>query len=177
MSNFQPVVFSFQKQLEMGSLGEDLLIRHYHMPLIKSQDRKYDFTCVHTGHKVELKTDTYDIGRTPFFFFERIANMEKETPGGPWRAMKDRVPVFVYMFVKNNRYFVFKDMKKLLKKIDRDADKGIIKPVLIRNRGWVTSGYKIDRLSIQEYWTEYEFNPAKPDRAKPVTNGISEEVV
>jgi hypothetical protein len=176
MGNFEPTVFSFQKQLQVGSLGEDLLIRYYHMPIIKSQDRKYDFLCVHTGHKIELKTDSYDITRTPFFFFERYSNSQKETPGGPWRAVQDRVPIFVYMFVKNNRYFVFKDMKKLLKKIDRDADKGIIQPVLIRNKGWVTSGFKIDRMSIKEYWTEYEFNPALPDRAKPVTDGMSEEV-
>jgi hypothetical protein len=146
------------------------------MPIIKSEDRKYDFICVHTGHKIELKTDTYDMSRTPFFFFERFSNSEKQSPGGPWRALKDRVPLFVYMFVKNNRYFVFKDLKKMLKKVEKAADKGLIKPVLILNKGWTTTGYKVDRMFIEEFWTEYEFNPAVPKRAVPVGEGISQEI-
>jgi len=174
---FDAKVFSFQKQLSTGQLGEELLLKHYHMPVILSDDRKYDLRCVHTGHKIELKTDTYDALHTPFFFFERWSDVQKEKPGGPWRAKQDRIPIFVYLFLKNNRYFVFKDVAKMLKKIERLVDKGTIKPVLIANRGWITSGFKVDRELVKAFWTEYEFNPATEQRAKLTSYGISQEVL
>lgn len=169
--------FSFQKQLSTGKEGEFLMQEFYHMPLIPSEDRKYDFKCVHTGHKIEIKTDTYDMTRTPFFFFERYSNSEKETPGGPWRAVQDRVPVFVYFFIKNNRYFVFKNLPKMVQKLNRQIVKGKFDIVKIFNKGWITQGYKIPREFVKDYWTEYEFNPALKKRATPTDEGISQEIV
>jgi hypothetical protein len=168
--------FYFQKQLTAGKEGENLMLKYYHMPLLPSTDRKYDFRCVHTGHKVEIKTDTYDISRTPYFFFERYSNLEKQSPGGPWRASQDRVPIFVYFFVKNNRYFEFKNLPKMLQMLKRRIDKGTLQEVKVVNKGWVTVGYKVPRELVQKYWTEYEFNPALDRRAVPVQEGLSQEL-
>jgi hypothetical protein len=174
--SFDPKVFEFKKQLGSGKVGEDLLLEYYHMPVILSEDLKYDLRCVHTGHKIEVKTDYYDISRTPFFFFERHSKTAGGGPGGPWRAKQDRIPLFVYLFIKNHRYFVLKDITKMLKVVDKWIEKEDVQPILIKNTGWVTAGYKVPRDLVQAFWTEYEFTPQSGKRARLVGEGISQEI-
>ena len=73
--------------------------------------------------------------------------MEKTKPGGPWRARKDRVGIFVYYFVRHNLMFEFntKSLCKVLEKLTKK--KGFI---CVKNRGWAVLGWKVSIPRVLE---------------------------
>ena len=70
---------------------------------------------------------------------ERWGNIEEKKPGGPWRARKDRVPVFCYMFVRHNVWLEW-DTKELCKLFDKLTKKA--KLVYIKSGGWAVAGWQ-----------------------------------
>lgn len=153
----RPTTHSFWDSLKVGTRGEELLIQHYHEPLVVIPDRYADFRRVTDGKTVELKTDTYNVTKTQNYFFERYSDFHKKTPGGPWRARKDRVGVFVYYFVRSNLYFNFEDVKALCKEIERIVKRKKQGLILVKNRGYITAGYTIPRDSLAHLCTEHTF--------------------
>jgi hypothetical protein len=147
--------FSFQSQLKVGQAGEDQFIENYHSPLVVVPDRWVDFRRVTDGKSLELKTDTYQMSRTPNMFFERYSDFHKKTPGGPWRARRDRVDLFVYFFIKDQTYFEFTDIKLLCKTLDKlTKKKGMI---MVKNRGFITMGWTVPREAVSHLYTQHTF--------------------
>lgn len=150
--------FEFERQLVVGTNAEQMFIDRYPHPLMISTDLRWDFIRVTDGARLELKTDTYDPEKFPNFFFERYSDEEAKTPGGPWRAKKDRVPIFVYLFEKTSTYFEFIDLKGLCEHLDKGIKQGIYKEFRVKNKGrgggWVTLGYAVPRVSVAEFYTE-----------------------
>ena len=147
------MTFSWKKQLEIGQAGEHLLINGYHSPIVFSHNLRWDFTRISDGAKIEVKTDTYDHEATPNFFFERWGNEADRKPGGPWRARKDRVDVFVYFFVRNNIYYEFNDVKVLCARADKLIRRKSTEEIRIKNRGYITVGYKLPRDEFKDLFT------------------------
>lgn len=147
--------FGFQDQLRVGDRGEELFIQYYYAPLVIIPDRFADFRRVDDGRSVELKTDTYNMEKTPNFFFERYSDMEAKKPGGPWRARRDRVDIFCYLFSRHNTYFEFTDITSLCETLDDITSK--MKPTVVKNRGWLTTGYAVPRDTLQPFYTKYTF--------------------
>lgn len=144
--------FTFKDQLVVGDRGEELFQQYYPTKLELYPGREYDFTCTETGKTVELKTDTYSLFKTENFFMERYSDIDKkeDKPGGPWRALKDNVNLFCYMFVRENVYFEFDITQKLIDRLDEYTErKGL---VYIKNRGWITGGYKVPRKIVEEFY-------------------------
>jgi hypothetical protein len=147
--------FSFQEQLKVGDRGESLFMERYPRNLDIYPGREYDFTVRCNGKTVELKTDSFNMEKTPNFFLERYSDVYKKTPGGPWRAKKDKVDIFCYYFVRHNLWYEFRDLPKLIKKLDKLTEKkGMIH---VKNRGWVTGGYTVPREELEEFFDIYEF--------------------
>ena len=149
-------VFSFEEQLKVGDRGEALFLKNYPAELEIFKGREYDFICKKTKDKIEIKSDTYDINKTEFFFFERYSDVHKETPGGPWRTYKDKVDRFCYVFVNNNKCFEFADVKSLIKRLEWLTKKMGL--VYIKNRGWTTAGYKIKREDVRDLYSEWDWD-------------------
>ena len=140
--------FKWKDQLEVGSRGEELLMEHYPTPLVIYAAHRADFRRLSDGKLVELKTDTYSLEKTENIFAERWGNIEEKKPGGPWRARKDRVGVFIYYFSGHNVWLEW-DTKELCKLLDKLTKKS--KLVYIKSSGWCVAGYKVairDVLSI-----------------------------
>ncbi len=148
-------MFDFKAQLEVGSRGEELFLEHYPRRLEVYEGREYDFTVKCNKHKLELKTDTYNINKTVNFFFERYSDVHLKTPGGPWRAHKDNVDIFCYYFVRHNTWFEFRDIPALIKRLDEVINKNQL--IFIKNKGWITGGYKVPREKIIDLCTIWEF--------------------
>lgn len=147
--------FDFQVQLEAGSRGEELFMERYPRKLEIYPGREYDFTVKSSREKLELKTDTYNINKSENFFFERYSDVHRKTPGGPWRAHQDKIDIFCYYFVRHNIWFEFRDIPSLIEELNSLTKKqGLI---YIKNRGWVTGGYKIPRDSLSSLFDVYEF--------------------
>jgi hypothetical protein len=141
-------MFNFNKQLTVGKEGEDFFLKCYKFKSARKADGyKFDLW-VADNLKVELKTDSYPMEKTENFFMEQYGNIEeKETSvGGPWRAKKDSIDYFVYLFLKDRTFFWFKpnNLCKLLDKISVDK-----KQRLIKNSSWTTAGILIRRDEIK----------------------------
>lgn len=148
--------FDFQKQLEFGQQAERDFMQCYHRPIVPATTLSYDFKVVECGSKLELKTDDYNHDATPNFFFERWSDYHKKKPGGPWQSRKKRADVFCYYFIRNNVYYEFSDIKLLCKTLEAYIKDKKLGFVMVRNKGWVTAGYKIPRDAVMHLCDIYE---------------------
>ena len=147
--------FDFKEQLAVGSRGEELFLEYYPTKITIHAEHAYDFDCVKTGAKIELKTDTYNIEKTDNFFLERYSDVHKKSPGGPWQSIEKGVTVFCYYFVRNNIWFQFNDLPALIERANElTANQGL---VYIKNKGWVTAGYKVKREDLEDLYDVWEF--------------------
>lgn len=148
-------VFDFEEQLEIGNEGESAFKKRYaHLSPKKTKDRRIDFVLA-DGSTVELKTDTYDMARTPNFFMEMFGNVNEASIGGPWRALQDGVTYFVYYFAKNGVFFWFETVA-LCKALDTLIASGSYSPREIRNKGWIARGYTIPRKALEHVLLKQE---------------------
>lgn len=151
--------WDFKDQLKVGTRGEELMLQHYHSPLILIPEHYADFKRVTDGKIVELKSDTYNIEKTPNFFWEVWSDLKGKKPGGPWQSKEHKVQVFIYYFVRHNTYFEF-DLKELLKFLQPHADKrndggGWI---FVKNKAWTTAGFTIPREDMKHIYKQYTFD-------------------
>ncbi len=99
---------------------------------------------------MELKSDSYDMSRTPNFFMERISNVEKGTPGGPWQALDKNIPLFVYWYPKHRHSFWFRTRQLvfLLNSMARSFKKHRV----------LNMGYRSEGLLVPRYYLEQIYN-------------------
>lgn len=139
-----PKVFNFQTQLRVGNVGEKMFLSKY-KDYIKSKDLKYDF--INGKNKtVELKSDSYSMEDTPNFFMEHYGNVEKQSIGGSFRAKRDNITHFVYLFIPEKTFFWFEPIS-LCNYIE--AKMSILKPCFINNSSYSAMGYKIPRADVE----------------------------
>lgn len=143
-------VFSFKDQLCTGNEGEKLFASVYKEKLTKLSPPGPDFR-TSKGDFLELKTDTYDMSSTPNFFIERFSNAKYQTPGGPWKAQENGCKYFAYMFIKNKIWFLF-EVDKLIEILDKIVKEKQLKLEEIKNKGWITQGYKIKRKDLSSIY-------------------------
>jgi hypothetical protein len=146
-------VHDFQEQLALGRRGEELFLEHYREPLALATVYSHDFVRLTDGAKLELKLDDYNPDKYPNFFLERWGNLEEKKPGGPWRARRDRIDVFIYYFVRANIYYEFTDLDRLLKHVERNESS--YRVINVKNKGWITQGYLVPREELSEYYEKY----------------------
>lgn len=148
-------VWDFREQLKKGAIGEELFLNNYPRTLDLHPDHNGDFVVRKTGQKLELKTDSYDMEKTPNFFFERYSDFAKKTPGSVWQAQEHGCELFCYMFVTNRTVFEFSNLPELSKRIEElYGQKGF---VLIQNKGWRTAGWIINRSKLADFWKKWTF--------------------
>jgi hypothetical protein len=136
---------SFKKSLSQGNLGESIFFEVNCTNLEKLDGRNGDFISIHTGEKLELKTDFFSMTKTENFFFERFSNREQQTPGGPWRALEDGSSIFVYFYISDMTYFTF-DTQALVSALESILPE--FPPTEVQNKGYVTVGYRIPRARL-----------------------------
>lgn len=141
------MTFSFRPQKALGDVGEQKLLQTY-QNVIQTDGRISDFILTtHAGPKtVELKTDSYSMNATPNLFMEYYGNTEKATLGGPWRAAKDKVDYFVYLYLTDGEFFWY-ETKSLVAFLD-----GWIKgkkTKTIKNRSYETTGFIVPRQDVE----------------------------
>lgn len=146
--------------MAMGDNGERLFAESYwHLNPVKSTaDLKYDFDT--TLGRVELKTDSYPMDKTPNFFIEKFSDMTKESLGGPWRAAADGIELFVYHFINDGTFFWFKS-SELCALSDTLITKR--RERWIKNKAWTTLGYVIPREEFKKILLQVDSGLTKPN--------------
>jgi hypothetical protein len=137
--------FDWSTQLKVGERGEADFARLYQKDYAprKGESLAYDFR-LNTGETVELKTDEYSMKETPNFFMEEISDVKTGKLGGPFRAFKDGVTYFVYYFIQDRMFFWF-NVAELHAHIQHLMNTRRFNPKFIKNRGWESKGYAMNR--------------------------------
>lgn len=132
------------KDLERGDVGEQEFLQTFptYRKVDDSQMYECDFQCLYTGETVELKTDYYDMNKTPNLIVERYSNQQKGTPGGPYRHSTD-LTYWVYYYRKNG-IFIFYNALQLIETVDSLA----LPLVPIQNNGYTTGVFKVPRDAV-----------------------------
>lgn len=138
------MVFDFKEQLTIGAAGEEAF-RKLYPKLEKADGIKFDFAF--NGKTVELKTDTYAMNKTQNFFMEKYSSIESKKLGGPWRAAKDKVNYFVYMYSKDQKCFWF-DSIKLADFLDIYVKEKKPRQSEVVNTSWTAMGYLVPRKDV-----------------------------
>lgn len=136
--------FDFQKQLSIGKKGEELFLKRY-PDLTPTDGRKGDFIG-YSKRVIELKTDSYDMNKTPNFFMERWSNIENEKPGGVWQSAGHGAYYYCYLFEKHGVIYWF-EVKALLEHLE--ANEKLYKKMRINNKGWLTEGWLVPRATLE----------------------------
>jgi|ERR1017187_2085055 hypothetical protein len=139
-------IFDFNKQMKIGNNGEDFFCECYKdRSPIKSSFREFDV--IIDGNKmVEIKTDSYSMDSTPNFFMERYGDKERTKEAGPWRAKKDSLNYFCYLFIKDKTFFWFYP-QELCDFLDNHINE--LEEKEIRNKGWSAIGFCVEREKIK----------------------------
>lgn len=137
-------VAKFKDDLKRGHGGEHKFYNRFAASVTHLDGRNADFEINKTGETVELKTDYYDMNKTPNFFIERYSHDDK--PGGPWQAASKNITYYIYTFDKCGTVFVFNtnQLVRRLEKICKD-----LSLVDVPNTGYTTRGYRVERESLE----------------------------
>lgn len=150
-------MFIFEKSIKEGEKGEQKFLLQMGSRIEKADGIKFDFIHKETNKSIELKSDYYNTEKTPNFFMERYSSSYKQNAGGPWRALNDKVSIFVYYFPENNTAFFFNDIPKLVERLDTIINNSSLTPMNIPNNGYVTQGYRIRRDLLKDLYIKREF--------------------
>lgn len=142
----------FTDDLKRGKIAELLLLELW-PGLTQTDGFRGDFITA-GGEVVESKGDYYDMQKTENFFLEKWSDVDNKKPGGPWQALEHGATLFVYLYVKNRTFFVFKT-HKLLETLE--AMEPTLRPVRIQNQGWVTVGYLVPRKLLAPFFEMRSF--------------------
>lgn len=148
-------LFLFDKQLKVGDQGEQFFLEHYPRKLEIIKHRYCDFKVKTSNELIELKTDTYDMLKTSNFFFERYSDYNAQSPGSVWQSRPKNVSIFCYLFINNKTWFEFRDLDKLIDRLDNIINDKKLGKIFIQNRGWTTVGYKINRDDLKDLYKVY----------------------
>ena len=157
--------FHFGTQKRIGDAGEAFLTRCYaRAGLVTATELSHDRLILSDAlmvltlnrqlipgklTKVELKTDTYSFNRSKNFFIEAISNEGAQTLGGPWRAVKDGIKYYVYLYQSAGVFYWF-DAATLKRRMQVLIEAHGLTTVRVLNQkryggSYYTLGYKIPR--------------------------------
>lgn len=146
-------IHSFAKSLAKGKLGEDLLNEVW--PTLRRLDgRKADFVDTISGLRIELKSDSYNMEKTPNFFIEIWSDIDRHKVGGPWQALEHGSDLWIYMFQANRTMFIF-EVATLVATLEKLVDE--YPRIEIPNKSWTTIGVKVPRERLSHIYEKREF--------------------
>ncbi len=148
-------IFDFHTQNRVGDAGARIIEDNYPEKLQKLQyDSPIGDYMLPDGRILEMKTDTYPLARTPNFFMEFYSNTQKGTYGGPWRAYHLGADIFLYLYLTDKVYYEFHDLQALVAELEKLVKENKTQAVVVQNRKFTTTGFKVDRRLLAHLYTE-----------------------
>lgn len=133
---------NFAIDLSVGRIGELAFIHACQGSVEPLDGREGDCKVKGSNVKLEIKTDSYDMNKTPNLFIEKYRSAQRA--GGPWQALEHGCKYYVYCFSKNAQIFVF-ETKKLVERMELLHDSKNLTLTSVGNGSYTTRGLKIHR--------------------------------
>lgn len=154
--------YEFSKSVVLGDVGENRLLEEYPY-LIKESTEGHDIIDPRIIRvTIEVKTDFFDMARTPNFFMERYSDDKTFKLGGPWRADAYNTDVLLYQFLGNKKIFWFDDIPTLVDFLDDYINTKRLQLMRVKNKRYYTLGFKIPRYAVKHLYTELNFGDELP---------------
>lgn len=135
----------FKTDLERGKAGEALFLTHF--PQYEALNGyESDFRNKETGDLAELKTDYYDMDKTPNFFIELWSDINTKRLGGPRQAKKHGSKYYYYLYINNMIIYEF-NVEDLCAFIGLNEDNYSNR--YIHNESWCTEGLLVPREDLK----------------------------
>lgn len=165
-------MFQFHAQNAIGKRGEELFLTKFPgwKPNNVAKCTEPDFIDAF-GRKAEIKFDVSPRARRDRngnqlnFFMEAISNDRRGTPGGIFRAHKEGVQYYVYMFENPSRIFIL-DVPKALQKTTEMIQSGSYRKCSIRNPNYNTIGYPLPIEAYQDCMVRPDVLRGEPAKVK-----------
>lgn len=147
----ESVIADFYTDLSRGKSGEDALLSKFPHLLVKLDGTGPDFRILGSTSYLELKTDFYDMKKTPFFFME--TQSKPGVPGGVWQAAAKGSKYFIYYFIRNDSWHIFETdiLVSLLNEYRHRYQESIVK-----NKKYETTGIKVPRSDLKHLELTWE---------------------
>lgn len=152
----------FQTENRKGKKGEIRLLKKYPFLLFKPCIG-WDVIDTRVIKTVEIKTDFFDMYKTPNFFMERFSNDITNKPGGPWRSMVYGADVFLYQFWDSESIFLFHDVIELVRILDTYIAQNNLEISIVPNPTYNTKGFKIPRKVLAPLYKEIKLGEYLPE--------------
>jgi hypothetical protein len=156
-------MYNFDSSLKAGQVGEERF--HAAFPQLQRLDGfKSDFINPKNKHTYELKSDSYDMNKTPNFFIEIYSDVARKKFGGPRQALSHGSHYWAYFYTQNNTIFLF-NTKRLVKWLEQNEELYHIRS--IENIRWTTTGILVNRSHLA---TLYKKIGTNWDKKRPDTS-------
>lgn len=129
-------------------------------------EKRWDLETVYNnGATMEVKTDTYPHTETPNFYMEHHTyvaptskTLRRTLMGGPWRAARDSVDVFTYVFLEPTPLiFVFADVPKLVARLEER--RSTYDHRIAGSGRYTAMGYLVPRDDLKYLYGSYVVEP------------------
>lgn len=152
--------YDFKKQLDIGKLGEKMLLDAFPNLFIQTDGREGDLLHIRSKKIVEVKTDSWSMNDTSNFFMERWSR--KNHSGGPWQALEHGCSYYLYQFLKpEHKIFLFKNIPELIDSIEQIVETNSItlRSIPQRHNKYVTEGFPIPRTLLSHLYEQFTVKP------------------
>lgn len=133
---------NFQSDLARGRIGELAFIHACEGTVEPLDGREGDAKIKGTRTKLEIKSDSYNMDKTPNFFMEKYRSGNK--PGGVYQSIEHGCKYYIYVYVPNSEIFIF-DTRALADRLDLLHDSKNLTLTSVGNGSYTTRGLKIHR--------------------------------
>lgn len=157
------MAFNMKQELGHGKRGELNIVEAYSDILVHSPDvSEYDIISIPNNKTIEVKTEyRYNLQNTPNFFMERYSDDVNYKLGGPWRALEDKVDLYVQYFIQDSILFIFSDLKSLVQGLDSQI-LGRRFVIIPQDHGrYNTLGIPIARSSLSSFYEQIKLGERK----------------
>lgn len=135
--------------LKAGQAAEAYLLATYPGLLIASKDRRWDVETLEGKH-IEVKLERRKAADLKNLFVESIANDNKKTLGGPFRAYEDKVDYFGWLISDSKELYLFKT-DELVEIVDKIIIEHKLKTKVVRNATYNTLGFAVPLALLIPY--------------------------
>jgi hypothetical protein len=146
----------FSDSIHVGDAGEQIFLAYNPSYEKLGRTDNVDFRCRETGDTAELKTDNYDMSRTPNLFIERYSSDATMKPGGPYRNLD--TTWWIYYYIRNDHAMWFRP-RELIQRLEERGLADESQLIGIQNKGYTTWGWKIRRSDVLDIALCKPFRP------------------
>lgn len=161
--------YKFKQSKEVGDNGELFLAGLFPNEWSRIDGKKGDLitkehVLLPNPIKVEVKTDNHDKAlaaftenRIPNEFHERYSNVETRSQGGPWQALDNDCPIFLYFYTCGDvRLASIYRTEKLIQRLEELMASGKYKSFRVPNKTYFTLGYPIPRTALADLHVTFD---------------------